>query len=427
MADNVALPPLDTVDNSSFIEELNNNLDILADEFDLVIYKDGHEAMEGDLDMGSNRIFNLAAPVGLTEPLRLGDVGLFDAENPNYTYVINTLAPGSQATLVATGTYPNVTLTFGIPRGDPGASGALGDGNYGGITVSGTGSVFNVNNSHITLARMADLGQGLIIGRAAAAGTGAPQALTASQVKTVLSLTKSDVGLDNVDNTADTAKPVSTAQQAALDLKSNLASPAFTGNPTAPTPTAGDNDTSIATTAFVQAAFNQNEVHTVPVMAGSMITRSSNGAVRGLTETSTNKLMYDTVDFNKDTDAFAQFWIPMPKGWDEGTVTAQFVWASASGTGNVIWSIQAVAISDDDLLDPAFGTAVSVTDGVTAASDLMQSAFTSAITIAGTPAAEDMVLFQVSRDADNVSDTLSADARLLAVRVKFTRNARDDS
>lgn len=33
-----------------------------------------------------------------------------------------------------------------------------------------------------------------------------------------------------------------------------LASPAFTGNPTAPTPTAGDNDTSIATTAFVTAA-----------------------------------------------------------------------------------------------------------------------------------------------------------------------------
>src|SRR5215813_10655362 len=30
-----------------------------------------------------------------------------------------------------------------------------------------------------------------------------------------------------------------------------LASPAFTGNPTAPTPAPGDNDTSIATTAFV--------------------------------------------------------------------------------------------------------------------------------------------------------------------------------
>jgi hypothetical protein len=33
-----------------------------------------------------------------------------------------------------------------------------------------------------------------------------------------------------------------------------LASPALTGNPTAPTPSPGDNDTSIATTAFVTAA-----------------------------------------------------------------------------------------------------------------------------------------------------------------------------
>lgn len=39
-----------------------------------------------------------------------------------------------------------------------------------------------------------------------------------------------------------------------LAAKAPLASPAFTGNPTAPTPTAGDNDTSIATTAFVTTA-----------------------------------------------------------------------------------------------------------------------------------------------------------------------------
>lgn len=35
--------------------------------------------------------------------------------------------------------------------------------------------------------------------------------------------------------------------------KADLASPVFTGNPTAPTPATGDNDTSIATTAFVKA------------------------------------------------------------------------------------------------------------------------------------------------------------------------------
>jgi hypothetical protein len=55
---------------------------------------------------------------------------------------------------------------------------------------------------------------------------------TPAQVKTDLALAKGDVGLGNVDNTADTAKPVSTAQQSALDLKAPLASPAFTGTPT---------------------------------------------------------------------------------------------------------------------------------------------------------------------------------------------------
>jgi hypothetical protein len=44
-----------------------------------------------------------------------------------------------------------------------------------------------------------------------------------------VSLVKGDVGLGNVDNTADTAKPVSTAAQAALDAKAPLASPTFTG------------------------------------------------------------------------------------------------------------------------------------------------------------------------------------------------------
>jgi hypothetical protein len=45
----------------------------------------------------------------------------------------------------------------------------------------------------------------------------------------VAALTKSSVGLGNVDNTSDANKPVSTAAQTALDLKANLAGPTFTG------------------------------------------------------------------------------------------------------------------------------------------------------------------------------------------------------
>ena len=72
--------------------------------------------------------------------------------------------------------------------------------------------------------------------------------------KTWQTLNKAAVGLSNVDNTADSAKPVSTAQQTALNLKANLASPAFTGTPTAPTQSAGSNTTHLATTAFVTTA-----------------------------------------------------------------------------------------------------------------------------------------------------------------------------
>jgi hypothetical protein len=79
--------------------------------------------------------------------------------------------------------------------------------------------------------------------------TGTQDASTINGTKT-----KSFVGLDNVDNTADSAKPVSTAQQAALNLKADLASPALTGNPTAPTQTAGNSSTRLANTEFVALA-----------------------------------------------------------------------------------------------------------------------------------------------------------------------------
>ncbi len=63
----------------------------------------------------------------------------------------------------------------------------------------------------------------------AAFGRGLLSEASASSTKTTLSLVKADVGLGNVDNTADTAKPVSTAQQTALNLKANLAGCSFTG------------------------------------------------------------------------------------------------------------------------------------------------------------------------------------------------------
>jgi citrate lyase gamma subunit len=61
-----------------------------------------------------------------------------------------------------------------------------------------------------------------------AAGTAADTKISTA----VAALTKTSVGLANVDNTADADKPVSTATQTALNLKANLAGPTFTGTVT---------------------------------------------------------------------------------------------------------------------------------------------------------------------------------------------------
>lgn len=74
----------------------------------------------------------------------------------------------------------------------------------------------------------------------------------------------------------------SKADTSALTAKADLASPAFTGNPTAPTPSTGDNDTSIATTAFVKAqgyTANTGTVTSVAVSGGTTGLTTSGGPI----------------------------------------------------------------------------------------------------------------------------------------------------
>lgn len=123
--------------------------------------------------------------------------------------------------------------------------------------VTSTGSATTIAANAVTNAKAAQMATKTYKGRTSAL-TGNAEDVPVATLKTDLVLVKGDVGLDSVDNTSDASKPVSTAQQTALDLKANLASPALTGTPTAPTATAGTNTTQVATTAFVQSAVSSN-------------------------------------------------------------------------------------------------------------------------------------------------------------------------
>jgi hypothetical protein len=178
----------------------------------------------------------------------------------------------------------------------------------------------------------------------------------------------------------------------------------------------------------------KNFVHTrtvaVPVVAGSMRPRSTNGcAALASVSAGAGKPDITTLNFDASADEYAQFVIPMPASWDEGTITAKFYWSHPSTTTNftTVWGIQAVAVGNDDAFNAAFGSAVTVTDIGGTTDDLYVTDATSALTVAGSPQAGDVVCFQVFRDADAAGDNLAVDARLVAVVLSLGLNSASDA
>lgn len=146
------------------------------------------------------------------------------------------------------------------------------------------------------------------------------------------------------------------------------------------------------------------------------------------TETTAGRPDINSFDFDASTAEYAQFCIAMPKSWDEGTLTAQFFWTHiAAGTAwGVTWDIEAVAVSNDDTIDVAYGTTVSVSDTGGTAEDLYVTAETSAITVGGTPAEGDLVYFRIGRDPADGSDTMDVDANLIGVKLIYTVDSGTD-
>jgi len=160
------------------------------------------------------------------------------------------------------------------------------------------------------------------------------------------------------------------------------------------------------------------------VPASAMWPRVTNGcADLSKTEMVTSLVNIQTLDFDPDTQTYAQFGISLPTNWNNGTVTAKIYWMAATGSGDVKWQIKGGAYSDNDLFTTALGTAQSVTDTLLAASKLQITAATSAITLAGSPADSDMLFFEISRVAADGADTLTSNAKLIGVVITLTTDA----
>ena len=165
------------------------------------------------------------------------------------------------------------------------------------------------------------------------------------------------------------------------------------------------------------------------VPASAMYGATTNGADAQQVETTATRPDMKVLDFDAGTPEYAQFSVSMPKSWNEGTLTYQVYWTPAStNTGNCIFGLQAVACADNDTIDVAYGTQIEVTDaGIGTVEDQQITSESSAMTVAGSPAAGELTYFQLLRDAADGSDTFTADARVLGVKIFYTTDAANDA
>ncbi len=256
----------------------------------------------------------------------------------------------------------------------------------------------------VTNAKLAQMVQATIKGRAAAAGTGDPVDLTATQARTIL----------NVEDGA-------AADQSDAEIKSSYEANADTNAFTDADETKLD--------GIETGATNTKGKQTIWVPAAAMRPTFSNGcAALADLETTAGRPDITSLDFDATVDEHAQFQVAFPKQWNLGTITYRAFWTTLGAvTTGVAWALQAVGVSDNETIDVAYGTAIVVTDDAQGAiEELLVAAESAALTIAGTLADEDEVFFRIFRDVSDANDDMTQDAKLLGIKLFYTTDAGTD-
>jgi hypothetical protein len=168
---------------------------------------------------------------------------------------------------------------------------------------------------------------------------------------------------------------------------------------------------------------------TTYIPASAMTPATTNGPLPSQTESATNKVNFPTLAFDATTAESAWFSISFPKSWDKGTVTFQADWTtSATDTDGIALSLAGVSVADGGSFDVAVGTPVVVTDDAqSSATKLYVTAESAAVTIAGTPANDELVHFRVQRVVSDGNDDMAEDLLLVGIRVFYTTNALNDA
>jgi hypothetical protein len=106
--------------------------------------------------------------------------------------------------------------------------------------------------------------------------------------------------------------------------------------------------------------------------------------------------------------------------WNAGNITVRIGWKANATTGNVMWIISFVGrdTTTPEVFDSAFTDHAMSAEGAPGTAEyLKESVWTGSVSEL---ANNDLVLMKITRDADNGSDTLTVDAKLLYVEIEIT-------
>ena len=197
------------------------------------------------------------------------------------------------------------------------------------------------------------------------------------------------------------------------------------GAATATTPAAEDNDTSVATTAYVQTELgNATEVRSMYWGAGAMSSDGTQCADPAEVTINSGPKQYTVICTDNDASTVYGSTV-MPDGWDAGTVTFELAYVQTAADTNALnGDVTAQCRGAGETVNNTWGTEVAIDDAAVTGSNAVDNTTSAAVTPNGTCAAGDTLFWRWQMDATGTT-TAAATLNLLGMKMEYTSNVGD--